>query len=115
MPRTTQTVEQLKNTALTLQASADDIAATAALVAQHGFESLDVRNYDQCRRAMEYVENYTSAVKAALREARAARGDFGGTPTRSVSASGAKTPKKPGTKAPRSGHRTSKPDTNPKA
>jgi hypothetical protein len=42
------------------------------------FPVLEIGNNDQRRRGIEYTENFVSAVRAAIREARENRGDFAG-------------------------------------
>lgn len=108
MPRTPQTAEQLQNTAELLIELSAALSKESSKVDQHDLESVDVRNFDQCRRALEYLENYISAVRSAIHEKRESRGDFG---PATVSGAPAKSPKKTGTKQHRSGHRDKSPDT----
>ena len=77
----------------------------------HKLPEIHVRNYDQCRRALEYLGNFVNAVRDAIYEERAQRGFYGGEP---VSDAPAPNPKKPGTKRHRSGHPTKRTDTKNK-
>ena len=111
MPRTPQTAEQLKNTAELLIERANDLQIEVGRIKLHELPEIHVRNYDQCRRALEYLGNFVNAVRDAIYEERAQRGFYGGEP---VSDTPALKPKKPGTKQHRSGHTTKSTDTKNK-
>ncbi len=76
----TQTAEQLKQVANDIQRQAQELHAFATGMELIGFASLDITNYDQLRRAQEYLDNYVHAAKTALRKARNQRGDFATVP-----------------------------------
>jgi hypothetical protein len=56
------------------------LIALADALKDLGFDEIQATNGDQRRRCMEYAENFVSAVKAGIREARENRGDFGTVP-----------------------------------
>jgi acyl-CoA reductase-like NAD-dependent aldehyde dehydrogenase len=74
-----QNAQQLRQVADEIAKKAADLQALAMAMEESGFPELDVTNYDQLRRALEYVDNYGHAAKSAIRKAREARGDFGST------------------------------------
>lgn len=78
-PPVPQTPASLQALADELQGYSSQLSALAAAIKSMGFESLMVTHADQRRRSMEYIENFTKAVRDALREAREDRGDFGPT------------------------------------
>lgn len=104
----TQTVDNIRNMASAFAETASALEGLAAIAGVHGFDRIDVTNFDQARRAMEYAANYAAAVRTAINRARAERGDFA---AESVSPARAKPAKKPAKKTPRSGHGTHTKDT----
>lgn len=71
-----QSAVQIRQVAEEIAKKVDELKALAVTMELSGFPELDVTNYDQLRRAQEYVDNYTHAAKSAIRKAREARGDF---------------------------------------
>lgn len=75
-PKTAQSRETLARHASALERSAGLLRATIQMMADEGFDSLEVTNYDQMTRALLYVNNFASAASNALIEAQTDRGDF---------------------------------------
>lgn len=83
-----QSAAQLRQVADEIAKKAADLQAIAIELEISGFPELVVTNYDQLRRAQEYVDNFAHAAKTAIRKAKESRGDFG------TLAEKSKTPKK---------------------
>lgn len=78
MPRldyTPQNRESLTKTAKAMREQAMLLEVVAASMEEESFELLQVTNYDQLRRGLEFLDNFCGAAKAALRRARLERGD----------------------------------------
>jgi hypothetical protein len=71
-----QSADQLRRVADEIAKKAADLQAIAEAMKEADFRELEINNYDQLRRAQEYVDNYANAAKSAIRKAREARGDF---------------------------------------
>jgi hypothetical protein len=71
-----QSAEQLRSVADDIAKKAAELQGLAEAMKESGFDALEITNYDQLRRAQEYVDNYAHAAKSAIRKAREARGDF---------------------------------------
>lgn len=72
-----QSAEQLREVAKEMAAQALSLQGLAQAMEDAKLPELKVNNYDQLRRAAEYVVNYSQAAQKALRKAREERGDFG--------------------------------------
>jgi hypothetical protein len=72
-----QSAEQLRAVAVEMVAQGNALIALAKSMEDAHLPELKVNNYDQLRRAAEYVVNYSQAAQKALRKAREERGDFG--------------------------------------
>lgn len=75
-PLTTQTREQIRECAEDLAVSVRQIQVVAEKMNDVEITSLDVKCYDQGRRAREYARNYAAAVIEALSIEREKRGHF---------------------------------------
>jgi hypothetical protein len=78
MPRvefTPQNRESLSKTAKAMKEQALLLEVVAAAMEDENFDLLQVTNYDQLRRGMEFLDNFCGAARAALRKARLERGD----------------------------------------
>lgn len=71
------TQESLTSMAAALEQYAGDLRGTAEAMKSVGFASLQIPNNDQRRRGLVFIESFANGAKAALREAREERGDFG--------------------------------------
>jgi hypothetical protein len=78
--RVPKTPENLVVIADTIGRFSTDLRSIADEMREASFEVLGITNDDQRRRGMEYLEKYVNAARAALREAREARGDYGQKP-----------------------------------
>lgn len=72
-----QTPENLNEVAKEIDNAGAAIRGVAKAMKDGGFDALEVTNFDQLQRAIQYVGNFRHAVETALREAKRDRGDFG--------------------------------------
>ena len=72
---TPQNRESLCKTAKAMKENALLLEVIAASMEDEKFDELQVTNYDQLRRGMEFLDNFCAAARAALRQARIERGD----------------------------------------
>lgn len=75
-PPVRQTPEQMKALGEQLQNIAGALIGFSEAMTQAQFTDLPVKNNDQRKRGMEYMENYLAAARKALLMAREARSDF---------------------------------------
>ncbi len=59
-----------------IMGSASRLKQLADEIALAKFATLELPNYDQLRRGMQYLDNFTAAGLRFLKSAREARGDF---------------------------------------
>jgi len=76
-PLTRQTIDQLRETAKMLARISARLDVEVVTAAEEGFEALEVTNFDQCQRGLEYLNNYVAAVSSASLAAKQNRGDAG--------------------------------------
>ncbi|HRF01971.1 MAG TPA: hypothetical protein PLI18_15745 [Pirellulaceae bacterium] len=76
-PKTRQTIDQLRETAKVLARISSRLDAEVVTAAEEGFEALEVTNFDQCQRGLEYLNNYVAAVSSASLAAKQGRGEMG--------------------------------------
>ena len=70
----------IRATAEVLARSSAELIALADSLKHLNIDEVQATNGDQRKRCMEYAENFVGAVKAAIRQAREERGDFGTVP-----------------------------------
>lgn len=84
------TPENLKAIAEELQRCSADLAAFAELTRSANFPQIKVTNFGQLKNAVKFSNNFLSAAKQSLWQAKEERGDFG-TASDGAATNGAKT------------------------
>lgn len=84
MPKLTvhsQTPSSLQQVSELLLEHSAAIRAMADTMTTQKIESLEVSHYDQLMRGLEYLDNFSGAVRGSIRAMRFSRGDFAGPET----------------------------------
>lgn len=77
MPHTPKSLSAI---AEELQNHAAALAALAESMTLAKFDSLEITNDDQRKRAVDFIDKFINAVRKTIRDAREKRGDFTGQP-----------------------------------